>query len=68
MICQVVTLTGTNEQFAHLRNSVMLDNQSTADIFCNLNYLKNIKEVPETLTLHTNGGILTINTKGTDME
>jgi hypothetical protein len=64
MMCQAVTLTGTNEQFAHLRNSVLLDNQSTADIFCNLNYLQNIREVPETLTLHTNGGVLTCNTKG----
>jgi hypothetical protein len=64
MMCQAVTLTGTNEQYAHLRNSVLLDSQSTAEIFSNLNYLQNIKEVLVTLTIHTNGGVLTCSSKG----
>jgi hypothetical protein len=64
IMCQAVTLSGTIEQYAHLRNCVLLDNQSTADIFFNRNYLQYINEVPETLTLHTNGGVLTCNTKG----
>ena len=55
---------GTRENFTYLKNHVLLDNQSTADIFCNLKYLQNIREVQEKLTLYTNGGVLTCNTKG----
>jgi hypothetical protein len=58
------TLQGTKEEYGHLRNHVLLDNQSTADIFCNLNFLQNIRKVQETLTLYTNGGVLECNTKG----
>jgi hypothetical protein len=55
---------GYKNEYQHLRNQVLLDNQSTVDIFCNLNYLENIREVTDTLTLYTNGGILMCNTKG----
>jgi hypothetical protein len=61
---EAVTLHGNKEAYRHLRNYVLLDSQSTADIFCNLNYLENIREVEETLTLHTNGGTLECRTKG----
>jgi hypothetical protein len=61
---EAVNFQGTKDEYSHLRNHVLLDNQSTADIFCNLNYLENIRQVPETLTLHTNGGVLTCRTKG----
>ena len=49
---------------SNLRDKILLDNQSTADVFCNLKYLSNIHQVPQTLKLHTNGGVLTCNTKG----
>jgi hypothetical protein len=42
----------------------MFDNQSTADIFCNLSYLHNVRKVSETLEVYSNGGVLTCNTKG----
>jgi hypothetical protein len=64
MMCKSTSLQGTKEEYAHLRNSVLLDNQSMADIFCNLNYFRNIRNVSETLEVYTNGGVLTCNTKG----
>ena len=48
-----------------MRDLLLLDNQSTDDIFCNPNYLNNIHQVKETLQLATNGGVLTTNWKGT---
>ena len=48
-----------------MRDLLLLDNQSTDDIFCNDKYLKNIHHVKETLQLSTNGGVLTTNMKGT---
>jgi hypothetical protein len=35
MMCKSMKLQGTKEEYAHLRKSVLLDNQSTADIICN---------------------------------
>jgi hypothetical protein len=64
MMCKSTSLQGTKEEYAYLRNSVLLDNQSVADIFCNLNYLRNVRKVSETLEVYTNGGVLTCNTKG----
>jgi hypothetical protein len=37
----------------------LLDNESTASIFCNRNYVQDIKESQEELILATNGGKLT---------
>jgi hypothetical protein len=38
---------------------ILLDNKSTASIFCNRNYLQDIKESHEKLVLAANGGGLT---------
>jgi hypothetical protein len=62
MMCKSTTLQGTKEEYEHSRKSVLLDNQFTADIFCNLNYLCNIRKVSETLEVYTNGGVLICNT------
>jgi hypothetical protein len=64
MTQSAVSMQGSATEFRHLRNHVLLDNQSTEDIFCNLNYLQNIRTVPDTLNLYTNGGVLKCNTKG----
>ena len=65
--CHHISLQGgpTDSFLKHLKEQILLDNQSTADIFCNKAYLKDIHEVPETLKLHTNGGTLLCNEKGT---
>ena len=55
---------GLNIGNSDLRNKVLLDNQSTTDIFCNLDYLTDIHTVPQTLKLNTNGGVLTTNQQG----
>ena len=47
-----------------LKTKILLDNQSTDDIFGNRDYLTDIKVVPNTLKLHTNGGVLICNTMG----
>ena len=61
-----ITAAGCCLTFAQvMRDPLLLDNQSTDDIFCNDKYLKNIHHVKETSQLSTNGGVLTTNMKGT---
>jgi hypothetical protein len=42
----------------NLRGVVLLDNQSTVDIFCNEEFVSNIRPAPEPLILKSNGGEL----------
>ena len=43
---------------------ILLDSQSTCDIFVNPHILHNIRTVPESLRVHTTAGIATTNQKG----
>ena len=52
-----------NQVHELMKKWILLDNQSTTDIFCEKNILKNIRKVDETLKLHSNGGILVSNMK-----
>ena len=44
---------------------LLLDNQSSTDIFKDKNVLKDIRDVNTTLVLHTSGGVLYTNKMGT---
>ena len=66
-LCHIdVSLFGSeSEEFLiSLRYWILLDNQSTADIFCNSDLLKDIRETNEWTTILTNGGTLKTNLKG----
>ena len=49
----------------NLRDLILLDNQSTVNIFCNKRLLKGIHISADTITVYGNGGALTANQKGT---
>ena len=47
-----------------LGNALLLDNQSTAHMFCNSNYAKQMWKTSETMYLSMNGGTLAVNQQG----
>ena len=59
-----ISIHNTDEGKEHLKRVALLDNQSTTDIFCNKDYLRNIRKVDEALHLNTNAGTLVCNKKG----
>jgi hypothetical protein len=61
---QAVVFQESEEKYGYLRDQVLLDSQSTADILCNSEYLDSIRTVQDNLTVYTNVGVLTCNTKG----
>ena len=44
-----------------LRQMILLDNQSTVDLFCDKNLVSQIQQVEDTMTVKGNGGLLTTN-------
>jgi len=43
---------------------ILLDSQSTVDVFCNINMLTNVREAKRHLTLHCNAGTVQVTLKG----
>ena len=60
-----VTLFGNEDLQTQMKNWILLDNQSTTDLFCNKEFLTNIHRSNESTAIHTNGGMLMVNQKGT---
>jgi hypothetical protein len=53
-----------NNKINELKDLLLLDNQSTTDLWCNKNKLQNIRKVSGKCTVVTNGGQLNTNMKG----
>jgi hypothetical protein len=53
----------TSSKKTDLRNMILLDNQSTVDLFCNPSLVSRIWESQDSMTVHGNGGTLTTTTK-----
>ena len=47
--------------FMDLRNMILLNNQSTVDLFCNPKLVSQVWESDDSMTVHGNGGTLTTN-------
>jgi hypothetical protein len=46
-----------------LRNIILLDSQSTMDLFCNPNLVQNVKKSKDVMKLQSNGGTMKVNHK-----
>jgi len=55
---------GDDQNVSNLKKWLLLDSQSTIDIFCNLSLLNNIETVKNGITLQTNAGEVYINKMG----
>ena len=53
-----------DDSLADMKKWILLDNQSTVDLFCDMNLLSNIRVVKSTMSIATNGGTLITNKKG----
>jgi hypothetical protein len=53
----------TNMLKANLRSMILLDNQSTTDLFCNRRLVSKVWTCKESMTIEGNGGTLTTNQK-----
>ena len=60
----LVAINSTNKKKESMKSWVLLDSDSTTDIFGESKSLNNIKTVTMTLNLMTNGGLLTTNQQG----
>jgi len=54
-----------NEKVGIPDSWILLDSQSTVDVFMNKKLLKNIHDVKKTLSLHCNAGVTTVDKLGT---
>jgi len=45
----------------NMRNVILLDSQSTMDLFCNPALVTGVHQAPSTMTVHSNGGQLIVN-------
>jgi hypothetical protein len=57
------TTTDTTKGGLKLRDVILLDNQSTPDLFCNKKFVTNIHKVKGQMTVQSNGSELTTNLK-----
>ena len=48
-----------------LRQVILLDNESTTDLFCNEEFLTDVRRTKDRLRLHSNGGTMKAQRKGT---
>jgi hypothetical protein len=53
----------TSSDPVKLRNMILLDNQSTVDLFCKRKLVSRVWETTDSMTVHGNGGTLTTNKK-----
>ena len=53
----------TTKKPPNLRNLILLDNQSTVDLFCNRQLVSHVWDAKDSMTVHGNGGSLTTTTK-----